>query len=296
MAVTSATIERPRTLKSSKNGPPPPPPPGPSKKNPKSSKKNRPAPFQGLPKTLLDEGYTTLVDALVAANLAEDLSPPEGKFTVMAPTNEAFDSLQENLFDCLIKPQYIEELRKVLLYHAASGELLARQLSNDQEIEMLNDETILITTVDGVDVEINGYSVVEQPNMFASNGIAHGISYVLIPPTFNVVEFLRVCLGTDYPTFPTPPLLGDGLGVGLNSYTLQYPFNVTDTMSLNDVNRLCTDYLNALWAGGENVTAISRSGIDACGVTSANTGYEQVILGPFKTQVNVHEAITTLGT
>ena len=313
LAVTASTIERGRTLKSGKNGPPPPPPPGkngppppppgPSKKNSKSSKKNRPAPFQGLPETLADKGYTTLVDALVAADLADDLSPPEGRFTVMAPTNEAFESLQENLRECLLKPQYVEELRDVLLYHAASGELLARQLFNDQEIEMLNDETILITTVDGVDVEIDGYSVIEQPNMFASNGIAHGISYVLIPPTFNVGEFLRVCLGTDFPSFPIPPLLGGGpdetpppLGVGLNRYTLQYPFNVTDTMSLNEVNRLCTDHFHAVWAGAENITAHSRSEYDACGLTSSNAGYEQVTLGPFKTRVNLHEAITTFGT
>jgi len=103
-------------------------------------------PLLGLPDTLLKQGYTVLGLALLAAGLVEDLSPPNGGlFTVMAPTNDAFSKLGKEVLGCLLQPQYVDDLQNVLLYHVANGEVLADQLVNDQEIEMLNEDNILIT-------------------------------------------------------------------------------------------------------------------------------------------------------
>ena len=103
-------------------------------------------PLLGLPDTLLKQGYTVLGEASLAAGLVKALSPPNGGlFTVMAPTNDAFSKLGREVLRCLLQPQYVDDLQNVLLYHVANGEVLADQLVNDQEIEMLNEDNILIT-------------------------------------------------------------------------------------------------------------------------------------------------------
>ena len=84
-------------------------------------------------------------EALLAAGLVEDLSPSNGLSTVMAPTNDAFSKLGNEVLGCLLQPQYVDDLQNVLMYHVANGEVLADQLVNDQEIQMLNEDNILIT-------------------------------------------------------------------------------------------------------------------------------------------------------
>ena len=139
-------------------------------------------PLLDIPNTAQEEGYTTLVEALTAADLVDALSFPNGPFfTVMAPTNTAFGLLDEDLLGCLLEPLYQDVLQNVLLYHAADGKNPAQGLFIDQEIEMLNGDNILIN-IDAVNVVINDNAEVVQPNVIASNGILHGIDRVLFPP------------------------------------------------------------------------------------------------------------------
>ena len=152
-----------------------------------------------LPDTLFfKKRYSILVNLLRAAGLVEDLSFPNEPFTVMAPTNTAFDLMGDDLVWCLIKPQYVNKLRELLLYHVAIGEiLLTDQLVIDKKIEMLNDENISINLKEGGVVLIDGDSKVVHPNIVTTNGIAHGIDEVLRPKNFNVEEILEECRGTD---------------------------------------------------------------------------------------------------
>ena len=62
----------------------------------------------------------------------------------------------------------------------------------------IDDGTVVINDNDNDNDNDNAKVVL--PNVLASNGILHGIDRVLVPPTFNVVEFLNDCLGTDRPT------------------------------------------------------------------------------------------------
>ena len=181
--------------------PPPAPTDGPTEE---------PEPLLDLADTLWEQGYTTFVAALKAADLLEMLSStkkPEPllvlsfeeaiyyeSFTIMAPTNAAFDDLGVDLLECLFAPQYVEALRAILLYHLAEGESLEEQLVNKPEKLMMNGENIIVAVGEqGKGNVIVGYEVdqdsgdilftaaVEQPDMIASNGIAHGIDGILSP-------------------------------------------------------------------------------------------------------------------
>ena len=63
---------------------------------------------------------------------------------------------------------------------------LAEPLFNNQIVDMLDNQGILFNIEEGGIVVINDYSEVVQPDIIATNGIAHGINYVLMPPNFNV--------------------------------------------------------------------------------------------------------------
>merc|ERR1712238_463059 len=149
-----------------------------------------------IPNTANGLGFTTLVTALKLADLDETLSNPpnEGPFTVMAPTNQAFDELEETFLNCLLLPRFVDVLQNILLYHVANELVLAEDLSNDQGIPMLNSESILIK-IDNNDgtVKINNRSVVETANVMATNGVIHAIDRVLLPPGLNIAEFLDTC-------------------------------------------------------------------------------------------------------
>merc|ERR1711908_61794 len=73
------------------------------------------------------DDLSTLVTAVVAADLADTLSSP-GPFTVFAPTNEAFTALPAGVLTKLMKPENKKELVDILTYHVLPEEVLSKQL------------------------------------------------------------------------------------------------------------------------------------------------------------------------
>jgi transforming growth factor-beta-induced protein len=70
---------------------------------------------------------STLVSAVVAADLADTLSSP-GPFTVFAPTNAAFNALPDGTVDSLMKPENKAQLVDVLTYHVLPEEVTTHTL------------------------------------------------------------------------------------------------------------------------------------------------------------------------
>jgi len=138
----------------------------------------------GHDKTLVDvasetEALSTLVAAVQAADLAGALSG-DGPFTVFAPTNDAFAALPDGTVDALLMASNRDQLTSVLTYHVVAGEVRAADLSDGQVVETLNGESLTIRITDGT-VTVNGVEVV-MADVEASNGVAHVISGVLLPP------------------------------------------------------------------------------------------------------------------
>ncbi len=129
--------------------------------------------------------FSTLVDAITAADLAETLSG-EGPFTVFAPTNEAFEALPEGLLDALLMPENKDALTSILTYHVLPAEVMAADVTAG-EMETVEGSTIEITTDGGV--MVNEATVV-MTDVDASNGVIHAIDAVLVPPTVDVDALL----------------------------------------------------------------------------------------------------------
>merc|ERR1711957_162992 len=123
---------------------------------------------------------STLVAALTAADLVDTLSA-EGPFTVFAPTNTAFEAIQDTV-DELLKPENKADLVNVLTYHVVAGKSMAADLSDGTELATVMADGKLSVAIAGDVVTIGGVAKVATADVEASNGVVHIIDAVLVPP------------------------------------------------------------------------------------------------------------------
>ena len=161
-----------------------------------------------IPGTAMAAGsFETLVAALIATDLVEALSAPNGPFTVFAPTDAAFDAAPVGLLDCLLAD--IPTLTNILLYHVAnpwtSGEVLAAQLTDGMEIAtLLEGQSIRVKVDEDGSVRINNdVTTVTTPDVPTSNGVIHIIDQVLVPPSIDISAYLETCSSSGTGTIPS---------------------------------------------------------------------------------------------
>jgi transforming growth factor-beta-induced protein len=147
--------------------------------------------------------FSTLIAAIDAAGLTETLQG-EGPFTVLAPTDAAFEAAFEALG--ITAEELLADtdtLTEILLYHVLGQEADSSVVAtlDGQEVPTLQGESILVT-VDGGTISINEAQVV-SPDLAADNGIVHVINGVLLPPT--VAEALGVASAPEETTTTTVP-------------------------------------------------------------------------------------------
>lgn len=123
--------------------------------------------------------FTILAKALEAAGLVEALKG-KGKFTVFAPTDEAFNKLPAGTIENLLKPENKEKLKAILLYHVVNTNLSAKKVGklDGRQLVTLQGGLLKIDTASGV--KINNSNVVKA-DVKAENGTIHVIDTVLIP-------------------------------------------------------------------------------------------------------------------
>merc|ERR1711957_937897 len=141
------------------------------------------------------ESLATLVSAVVAGDLVDTLSSA-GPFTVFAPTNDAFAALPSATLTALMKPENKAELVDILTYHVLPAQALSTDLDLFQEVTTVQGKALHITKFGGVvkvgkSLKSSDLRTVVGADNLASNGVAHIIDGVLLPPAAsqpNIVE------------------------------------------------------------------------------------------------------------
>lgn len=129
--------------------------------------------------TAVDAGtFKTLATALTEAGLIETLQG-KGPFTVFAPTDDAFAKLPKGTVEGLLKDK--EALKKVLLYHVVSGNVMSTDVVKLSEATTVEGSKVNIKVKNG-NVMINDAKVTTA-DVKASNGVIHIIDTVILPPT-----------------------------------------------------------------------------------------------------------------
>ncbi|MEM9714766.1 MAG: fasciclin domain-containing protein, partial [Actinomycetota bacterium] len=142
---------------------------------------------------------STLTSLVVDAGLDSTLAG-EGPFTVLAPTDEAFEAAVEALGG-LPEPEVLTE---ILTYHVVPAEAPAADVVTLDAAPTVQGEEVAIE-VDGDTVVLNGgQAEVVTTDVEASNGIVHVIDGVLLPP--SIVEALAAAEEEAEPEEPEEPI------------------------------------------------------------------------------------------
>eukprot|EP00095_Tigriopus_kingsejongensis_P000131 maker-scaffold946_size77891-snap-gene-0.13 protein:Tk00131 transcript:maker-scaffold946_size77891-snap-gene-0.13-mRNA-1 annotation:"hypothetical protein BRAFLDRAFT_127065" len=121
--------------------------------------------------------FSTLVTALEKADLVETLSG-EDPFTVFAPTNEAFEQLDEAKLNALLEDT--EQLKEVLLSHVIPGTLFQKGISwmVHQTAPQTKETEIQTQVFKGGVVKVasvESSARIVDYDMIATNGVIHAI-------------------------------------------------------------------------------------------------------------------------
>jgi uncharacterized surface protein with fasciclin (FAS1) repeats len=153
---------------------------------------------------MADERLSTLVTALVRADLVATLQGP-GPYTVFAPTDAAFEALPPGALAGLLDD--VQALRRVLLHHVVAG-----RITSDALLPLR-----AARTVDGADLVIGltvGEARVLQADGICSNGVIHVIDRVLLPeapvqePALDLQGLLLEAIEVGVPLFNSGDVAG----------------------------------------------------------------------------------------
>ncbi len=125
--------------------------------------------------------FKTLVAAVKAAGLVETLKG-DGPFTVLAPTDEAFDKLPAGTVETLLKPENKDKLVALLTYHVIPAKAMAADVVklDGKTVKSVEGSPIAID-VDGKTVMVNNAKVIKT-DILCTNGVIHVIDAVIMPP------------------------------------------------------------------------------------------------------------------
>jgi uncharacterized surface protein with fasciclin (FAS1) repeats len=132
-----------------------------------------------------EDTFVVLTEAVKAAGLEDELS--SGEYTLFAPNDGAFLTLlndEDMSYADLLANQTM--LQDILTYHLVPGTVTAEQIADGEvtSAATINGATLNFGFDNSISrVSINGgEATIEQPDIFASNGVVHIIDNVLLPP------------------------------------------------------------------------------------------------------------------
>ncbi len=128
-----------------------------------------------------DAGLTTL---LKLAEVAGVTLPSEGRFTVLAPTNDAFAALDDETVEFLTSEEGRSTLRTILLHHVLPGAFGSSEVLDRRELTTLAGQAV---SVAGDRLQIGGAGLVAADVPF-DQGVVHVIDAVLMPETRSIAE------------------------------------------------------------------------------------------------------------
>ena len=187
-------------------------------------------------------GFSGLVLAATKAGLADELSAPNSNLTLLAPTNDAFNLLSNQLgfrsIAELVDALPAATLESILLYHVLPGSfsksaLLAGGASQNTLLVQGGSTLALALALDTSNDEvritdsIGRVSIVGLTDVPNDNGVFHVVDRVLLPP--GLLTVLQT-VSTDPERFQSlsdrlNPALREALNDPTASYTLFAPVN-----------------------------------------------------------------------
>ena len=127
-----------------------------------------------------DQKHYKLVELLRSSGLVP-LLQQTGPYTLMAPTDEAFNKLPPGVVDRLLLPSHHAQLVQFMKYHLLAGRIsFTEMLQTNGQVTTLDGPRVIIKGIDDKAM-VNDANVLRSDST-AANGVVHWIDHVLIPP------------------------------------------------------------------------------------------------------------------
>ena len=175
----------------------------------KPTPKEPTTPCLTLGEVAIQEGLDILVQALEITGLLDVVLDPHNDLTIFAPTDHAFEQLDENVLEELTSTK-TELLAEILLYHVIECTVTTRMLQSLQATPvavrtlLLDDQDdpetldLVVSRRRGRAIYVQGdgneYKVlrdlprITQPNLKACNGVLHIVNRVILPDLMMMKE------------------------------------------------------------------------------------------------------------
>ena len=182
--------------------------------------------------------YSLLVEAVQAAGLVDTLKG-RGPFTVFAPTNTAFVNLLgelETTKDALFADKPL--LTAVLTYHVLAARVPAADIPFGRAITTVETGIFKIDNVGGpvITDERNRTANIKVTNLYARNGVIHGIDKVILPGDKDIVATAQSI--TDFSILVEAVVAADLVSTlqGAGPFTVFAPTNAAFAAALSELD------------------------------------------------------------
>jgi transforming growth factor-beta-induced protein len=128
----------------------------------------------------IDNGFTTLVTAVIQEELLPVLTNPTSSLTVFAPSDSAFDELALKLGVTINDILALPNLSDILTYHVIGSEVVSSTLTNGQIVQPVSTTNTIKISVNNDGVFAN-QSKVTTADITSDNGVVHVINEVVLP-------------------------------------------------------------------------------------------------------------------
>ncbi|MCR9171505.1 MAG: fasciclin domain-containing protein [bacterium] len=138
-------------------------------------------PVETVADIAIDNGFSTLVEAVATAELLPAVTDPFATLTVFAPDNTAFDNAAADLGITTNDLLALPNLQDILLYHVLGSEVDAASVQDGGIVTALSPTNTIKTTVTGGGAVFINQAEVQLADLNADNGIVHTLNEVILP-------------------------------------------------------------------------------------------------------------------
>jgi uncharacterized surface protein with fasciclin (FAS1) repeats len=125
----------------------------------------------------VDKNMTTLKKGVIAAGLNKKLSET-GPFTIFAPSDKAFEKVDKESLENLLKPENKAKLIELLEHHVVEGKIDMKDLKEGQKLKDINGNELHVHVKEGK-ISLDGSNIQGQ-DIQASNGVVYSLDTVMM--------------------------------------------------------------------------------------------------------------------
>ncbi|KAM9311585.1 transforming growth factor-beta-induced protein ig-h3 [Gastrophryne carolinensis] len=134
-----------------------------------------------------EESLETLRAAVAASGLSDILENEDKQYTLLAPTNEAFEKVPAETLNRILGDP--EALKDLLNHHLLNNAQCSEAIIAGSSIETVEGTPVEVGCL-GDDLTLNGKAMISTKDILATNGVLHFIDELLIPDSAKTLSEL----------------------------------------------------------------------------------------------------------